>query len=394
MRHGSRIIVTVFLYFIVGQTALAYGAIKTIPLGTLGGRESTASAINKHGTVVGFSDTKVSYVEHGFIWKKGKMADLGSLGGSSRATAINNADEVIGYSFTSSGEYHAFIWKKGKMKDLGTLGGKFCRAIAINDAGVVVGESATTSGESHAFIWEKGKMKDLGTLGGNSSSATSINKHCEVVGWSNIASLSETKHLFIWKKGKMTDIGSLCSSGSSWPVALNKKGVITGEGICNNGLHSFIWSNGKATDLGSPSIGVQEVKYVRAVDMNDAAQIIGHYETSIGSGGSFVWDNGSMTTIKGMVFAINDRGEIAGFSSRSDAVSSRIDQGFIWRNGATIRLGSSSGRELTQAIALNDSGQVVGWRKKPQAPGSAGDLWLLPAQAILWEISDNAEPKR
>jgi probable HAF family extracellular repeat protein len=103
--------------------------------------------------------------------------DLGTLGAqpgsSSVAYAINPRGEVVGRSMTATFEDHAFLWSKGVMTDLGTLGGGgYSTAWAINPAGQAVGESYTASPTRlHAFLWSNGVMSDLGTLGGNSSVA-------------------------------------------------------------------------------------------------------------------------------------------------------------------------------------------------------------------------------
>ena len=58
------------------QTALDYEA---IDLGTLGGEESWAWAINNRGQVVGWSETTDGDI-HPFLWEKGEMTDLGPPG--------------------------------------------------------------------------------------------------------------------------------------------------------------------------------------------------------------------------------------------------------------------------------------------------------------------------
>jgi probable HAF family extracellular repeat protein len=41
------------------------------------------------------------------------MIDLGTLGGTySYAITINERGQVLGYSFTASGEFHAFLWEE------------------------------------------------------------------------------------------------------------------------------------------------------------------------------------------------------------------------------------------------------------------------------------------
>lgn len=53
---------------------------------------------------------------------KGKMRDLGTLGGTeSRGYAINSSAHVTGTAFTSAGTQHAFLYCRGTMTDLNDL---------------------------------------------------------------------------------------------------------------------------------------------------------------------------------------------------------------------------------------------------------------------------------
>ena len=53
------------------------------------------------------------------------VIDLGALGGYySRAYDINNVGQIVGLAEVRAGEHRAFLYAKGTMNDLGTLGGK------------------------------------------------------------------------------------------------------------------------------------------------------------------------------------------------------------------------------------------------------------------------------
>ena len=68
-------------------------------LGTLGGTNSYAIAINDRGQVVGYSGTDRGMTGHAFLYSDGAMTDLGTLGGAvgSWASAINDRGQVVGY---------------------------------------------------------------------------------------------------------------------------------------------------------------------------------------------------------------------------------------------------------------------------------------------------------
>src|SRR3954471_4838779 len=118
-------------------------------LGTLGGHESEAAAVNEAGQVIGWAKTKAGD-DHAFLWEGGKMTDLGTLGGdNSDAHEINAAGQVVGWAETDKGGFHAYLWEGGKMTDLGTLGGKESEALAINETGQVVGWADTDAGLKH-----------------------------------------------------------------------------------------------------------------------------------------------------------------------------------------------------------------------------------------------------
>lgn len=121
----------------------------------------------------------------------------------SGAFSLNDHDDVVGQgdfapAGSSSISIHAFLFARGEMKDLGTLGGNYSSASDINNLGQIVGSSARDAGgESRAFLYESGQMFDLNTLidlpalvangvvpEGGIQHAEAINDSKVIIGWS------------------------------------------------------------------------------------------------------------------------------------------------------------------------------------------------------------------
>ena len=110
------------------------------------------------------------------------VIDLGTLGGGfSSAGGINNRGDVEGFSTLHNGAIHAFLWRKGHMINLGTLGGlNSVAGFRPSERGQVGGQSDTSTpdplGEDFCgfgthlclpFVWQKGAITPLPTVGGN-----------------------------------------------------------------------------------------------------------------------------------------------------------------------------------------------------------------------------------
>ncbi len=199
-----------------------------IDLGTLGGKNSEAEAMNNNGQVVGYADMRSGY--HAFITdSENNMIDLGTLGGRySRAYAINNSGQVAGNSHTEDGNAHAFVTdSEGKMIDLGTLGRERSSAEAINNRGQVAGNSYDIDNNMYAFVTDiEGNMIDLGTLGGKNSKAVGINGRGQVIGFASAK--DGNYHAFITdSENNMIDLGVL-GARSSYASAINDNGQVVG----------------------------------------------------------------------------------------------------------------------------------------------------------------------
>ena len=309
--------------------------------------------INNNGQIL--FQARVNGSIHSFIYNDGIITDIGNLGGDeSRATAtdINNNGQVVGTSYTESGEQHAYIYSNGIMTDLGTFGGLSgdagSWATAINDSGQVVGSSVTTSGEQHAFLYSNGDMTDLGTLGGDLSAAFDINNDGQIVGCSETDDGLGHAHAFLYSNGTMTNLGAVFGGDGSWAMCINDSGQIAGLYYNNsdNGTpHAVLYSNGIVTDLGDFGGGTSMV-----YGINNSGQIVGGAATEDLDEHAFLYSDGTMIDL-----------------------NSVIDQEYGW----TI---------INDALAINDAGWVLGYGYNAITGGR--NALIIPVSSVMVTVPD------
>lgn len=189
------------------------------------GMNASANDISEQGEIVGGGDTGFGEF-HAYFLSDGTSFDLGTLGGpESEALAVNRQGQVAGHSRVAGhpAKRAFFIPEPAHMIDLGSPGGGMSIAHDVNDRGDVVGFAQSPSGASHAFLWTGGGqgMLDLGSFRGNPTIALAINNRREVVGGSGRA--------FRWTADEgMTDLGTLGGGASSCANDINDQGLIVG----------------------------------------------------------------------------------------------------------------------------------------------------------------------
>ena len=248
-------------------------------LGSLGGQSSQAHAINDNEQIVGesFTTSNLPSLTHAFLWENGVMTDLGTLPGfnESQAFDINNSGKVVGVSGgISTNNSHAFLWENGVMTDLGTFGGTSSAAVAINNNDQIVGYYRNLSGQTRAFLWDNGIMTDLGTLGGNYAEARDINDVGQIVGYSTSSNNinNEQGRAFIWQNGIITNLGVIGGFQSS-ATSINNQGVIVGYSTTNasGDSRAVMWNNNIIQNLGTLSPNLP----CTASSINNGMKIIG-----------------------------------------------------------------------------------------------------------------------
>ena len=229
------------------------------------------SAVNSRGQVVGqalntipdpYSIYGQGYQARAFLWdsKKG-MQDLGTLGGTDAiAVAINDQGQVLGWSYINSAPSpicasnspfpaaavlttSSFIWdKKNGMRDLGSLGGTCTLADDLNDHGQIVGGSSLTGDPVfHPFVWEAatGVTDLLGASNGNWGNAFSISSSGVVVG---VTSDSVTYYASLWRKSgghwHKTSLSTI--TDRAYASSINSSEQVVGQDFG----HAFLWEDG------------------------------------------------------------------------------------------------------------------------------------------------------
>ncbi|HWX19298.1 MAG TPA: HAF repeat-containing protein [Candidatus Binatia bacterium] len=300
-------------------------------LGTLGGTDSYASAINNNGQIVGDSYT-TNGLDHAFLYSEGRMIDLGTLGGTwSFCGAINNQGQVVGASLTSNAVTHAFLYDGATMTDLDTLNTPYSEAYSINDNGQAVGVVHTNqTGFDLAFLFSGGTMTSLGTLGGPSSQGYAINNNGQIVG--SATTLSNGTYVFLYSGGVMSNVGRLGLAAFAYGV--NNHGQIVGFCFLPTGANdAFFYDGEKMIDLAPPGCTLSQAR------------------------------------------GINDNGDVVGFAGT----------GFLY-SGGTLRnlndLAAGCGWDLRIPTAVNNKGQIVGVGFNPAGQRHGFLLTPLPSLHI------------
>ncbi len=220
------------------------------------------------------------------------------------------------------------------------------------------------------------------------SCATAINDKGQVIGYSHNEKTDEAIAC-LWEDGKVHDLGRIAVN------SINNKGQIVGERF-NASCHfcAILMENRRPRNLFQNNTPISGAKGI-----NDAGQVVGYAQTPLTKSdwppvmkrGAFCWERGKRHYLEvppgcwaDKATAINNAGEIVG-----NVCDAKGKYAVIWRDDSVTLLGEPDGFRTTEAIAVNDVGQIlvraarVEWAELTEADRDLGHD--LGQQSFLWQ---------
>jgi probable HAF family extracellular repeat protein len=330
-----------------------------------------------------------------------RVTDLGPVGPAGQPFYVSNNELVSGAAANSSGAYRAVVWYRGFKSELGTFGGQNSTAYGVNVRAQIVGwaESDETDpygedfcgfGTHHIclpFIWQFGLMTPLPSLGGKSGTAYSINSRGQAAGVTETPAVDPAcpppqKYQFkpvLWTNGGVQELPTVAGDLAGIAYSVNENSQAVGaSGVCAafnlinlvslQPLHALLWENGMATDLGNLG-GTGHGQGISAASINNKGQVVGVSDLpGDKTFHGFLWTRSAgmqdLGTVPGdvasLAIAINESGDVVG-ASLDQQFNPRA---FLWRNGVMTDLNTlvpaGSPLYLFTACSINSSGEIIG----------------------------------
>ena len=289
------------------------------------------------------------------------VSDLGVLAGgtTSNGTAINDLGVAVGMS-DLAGQRTPVRFQAGTVAQLPDCCFGAAAPRALNAGGEAAGtnnlgyatDAVYWDGQGHSVV-----LPPNPAVATNWQLAYDINGSGTIVGEA-VESGTLNRRAVVWQRGSFSrDLGFLGRADAGFVQYMSARGIneagdIVGDSLFGSTYHAWVNRGGAFTDLG---VG-------RAVDINDAGLVVGHYQT----GQPAIWRNGVRTLLPSLagstpaygyvVTDVNNAGDVVGYGPGANG----FDTAILWRGGKAIDLGRAGTGQRSRALGINNAGQVIG----------------------------------
>lgn len=255
----------------------------------------------------------------------------------------------------------------------------------INNAGQVVGDIDVGNGRE-GFVWSNGVLVPIGAMGGAYASATAINNAGVVAGYAGLP--NDDTRSFLYSGGVTTPL-DIFGAPTSYARGINELNQVAGQYFTPaTGTRAYLYSDGVALDLGDLGGG-----FAAANAVNNAGHVVGFsaLDDEPFHSHAFLYADGVMRDLGAFpeaslseAIAINDAGQITGHGLTRGSFHA-----FLYENGVLNDLGTLGGRE-SYAFDINSLGQVVGYSDTPGDLDTSAYLYDGGAMIDLNSLIDRA----
>lgn len=307
-------------------------------------------------------------------------------GGFTAATAVNRTGAVVGYSEDAAHDVKAVRWTVNAVDGSVTAptslvpvtgGGTYSAAYGVNNAGLAVGESEGPGGNFVATVWnvsgtpaalpasvtfpDAGRSAAHGVSNGSTpqivGEASTVDGALRAVVWTGVA-------------GTPVDLGVLPGGTFSSAVAISNDGLVVGEADTSTGVtHAVAWrvNASGAKTVGPVDLGIITVADVRsiALGVDSAGHVVGESEEQAGVVHAGLWTLDTATLVptakkdlgaNGGANAINEVNRMVGHLTIGPD-----DRAAVWdTRNANLANGAVPETTANEALGVSDGNLVVG----------------------------------
>lgn len=308
----------IILSLVSGSLQLMAAPFQFVDLGTLGGPQSQAIAINQAGLVTGTSEgpkkpnsEELQFLDHGFLFNGAALVDLGALNNNAKNNrsigfAINQAGVIVGESEIQTNQdpenptfaTRTFRFQNGAMTDIGVikqdgLTVSSSQGRGINDAGKIVGIMKVQEGASavvsRGYVFDPTQPADkaftlISPLSGDKTHETdlrAINNQGKATGFSNSTAENNIAHATLFDptlNPSLIDLGTL-GGPASFGFDINEQGHVVGRAQnAAQEFHAFLHNGTAMIDLG---VLDTRFPFSQAFALNDTDHVVGIAQVDI-----------------------------------------------------------------------------------------------------------------